>query len=740
MKNKKMIVNCCLVSIILAIFSVGLFYKTLFLGDIFAWYNDQLFQHNVFYKEWHEIIREILNNKVLAVYSWNTFLGTDYLASKLMYCVGDFLITPFFFLHSGSINYDVLFAITTIICIVLSGINMFLYLEKIGIKKDWLLLSLPIVYALGGFAMTYTGSYMFHRFYALLPLLFFFCERYIQDSKRIGFSIIAAILFMQSYELLFSTCFFLVLYFVVSNKLQFEESIKDILRKSLPLILSFVIGILLCGFALVPLFLFIKGNPRVATYSFDGIIWDFRTIVGIITNIFVPSFNYRSDMPAYMFYTGNHYSGEYGFFITSIIILAFLLLSKKGSTKEKRTLFTGELIILLCLLIKPLNSIIHGFSIPSLRWIFLLEIYHIMVVAYVFNKYNYDFDNKKNITIVYSLYVLLYLSFVLFYKINIKEYWISIVINTTCLLLVYVYDYLLKKSFDKLLTIMVIVNIMAMYVTTISSTYYEYGKGEETYNNEYLQFFIDNDGDLMERYFFKSEELWPYSWLNLNDSINNNYMGVTTYDSTYDSKIDSFLQENGFDSWMIDMNNPKLQKMLGVKYIVTSNDELLVNDNNYQYITNLNNFKIYQFEDYNHIAYTISNFVKESESQNVDWGNELVIKDEDYDKVSSLNKIEKAQLFVTEYSRQYLKGNIESKGNAVLFVATPYSTGWNIYDQDGRQLETINVNKGFLGVIIDEKVNELTFYYGTPGLKLGIAMSGVGFIGLIIMIIFDKKH
>ena len=326
--TKKQIKSIIATSIILAIFGIMVFSKTLFCGEVFAWYNDQLFQHNVFYKEWYEIIKESINNRVLAVYSWNTFLGTDYLASKLMYCIGDFLITPFFIFYNGTINYDVLFAITTIICIILSGTNMLLYLEKIGIKKRWLLLSLPIIYALGGFAMTYTGSYMFHRFYALLPLLFFFCERYIQDNKRIGFVIITALLFMQSYELLFSTCFFLILYFIISNKLQYDISIKEILQKSLSLIFSFLIGISLCGVFLVPLFIFIKGNPRVATFDFGSILWDFRTVVGFISSVFIPSFNYRSNMPEYMFYTGDHYSAEYGLFITSIIVLVFILLVK----------------------------------------------------------------------------------------------------------------------------------------------------------------------------------------------------------------------------------------------------------------------------------------------------------------------------------------------------------------------------------------------------------------------------
>ncbi len=325
MKKSLLKKNLTLISIFLLVFSCLFFYKTLFCNEIFAWYNDQLFQHNVFYKEWYQIIKESIHNRTLAVYSWNTFLGTDYLASKLMYCVGDFLITPFFIVYSGEINYDLLFCITTIISIILSGINAYLFLDKYGIKKDNIKVMCSIMYALGGFAMTYTGSYMFHRFYCLLPLLFYFTETYIQDNKLAGFAFIVAILFLQSYELLFSTCFFLILYFIISYKLNTDLKIIDILKKSLPLIVSFIIGILLIGFVLVPLIYYLKGSSRVASFDFGSLTWNFKQILGFISNMFIPSYNYRSDKPSYMFYSSEHFGSEYGLYITILFILAYII-------------------------------------------------------------------------------------------------------------------------------------------------------------------------------------------------------------------------------------------------------------------------------------------------------------------------------------------------------------------------------------------------------------------------------
>ena len=701
MKNLLHKKNVLVISIFLLCFSTAIFYKTLFHGEIFAWYNDQLFQHNVFYKEWYQIIKESLHNHNLAVYSWNTFLGTDYLASKLMYCVGDFLITPFFIIYNGEINYDLLFCITTIISIVLSGVNAYLFLDKFGIKKNNILIMCSIMYALGGFAMTYTGSYMFHRFYCLLPLLFYFTEKYIQDNKLTGFALIVALLFLQSYELLFSTCFFLVLYFIISYKLNTDLSIYDILKKAVPLIISFFVGIMLVGFVLLPLLLYLKGSSRVASFSFGNFIWNFKQILGFISNMFIPSYNYRSDIPSYMFYSSEHFGSEYGLYITILFILAYVILFKEASKKEYRTFIIGEIIVVLCALIRPLNSIIHGFSEPTFRWAFILEFYHLLVMAYTFDKYEIKHDYLKYLNIIYVCYALLYVIFILAYKLNIKEYGISILINLFSYLIIYLYYFLYKNNKKSFFSALGIVNICVFYGLSIYATYGVYGKGENSYNSEYLDYLIEEDDDMLFRIYFYSEQLWPYSWLNLNDSINNNYLSTTTYDSTYNPVLNDFLNSNGYDSWMIDINDIELLRKLGTKYVI-SNEEIYSDE--LEYYTNIDNYLVYRIKNYRHLGYTDS-----------------------------------GELNIVEYNRQYFKGVIDVGYQCTLFVGIPYSTGFNVYDQDGNKLETFNLDGGFLGVNIDENVKEISFYYGTPGLKAGILISGIGFIGLVYLIIKDKK-
>ena len=160
-------------------------------GSAFAWYNDQAFQHNVFYKEWFRIIEESINNHNLSVYSWNTFLGTDFLVSKLMYCVCDYMITPFFVLSvllNINFDFDVLFMVTTILSYLISAVTMNMFLKEFGIKKQLYRNGFSLIYAFSGFAVIYSGSYMFHRFYSLLPLLFYFTDKYIEKNTILVFA------------------------------------------------------------------------------------------------------------------------------------------------------------------------------------------------------------------------------------------------------------------------------------------------------------------------------------------------------------------------------------------------------------------------------------------------------------------------------------------------------------------------------------------------------------------------
>lgn len=723
---------------LLIVVSLLLFYPVIFESYDFAWYNDQHFQFNIFYKEYHRIIREIINSKTLSVYSWNTFLGTDFFVSKLMYCIGDFVALPIFVIFETIENYNYVFLFETIICTVLSGITINLYFNEIKIKNIYLRILFSLVYALGGFAIIYLGTYMFHRFFALLPLLFYYIERYRNNNELVGFAIIVALLFLQNYELMFSTSLFLVLYYIFINKLDYyDKKIYEIIKTAIPLIVTYLIGIFLCGIVLIPLIIFISTNTRVATMDYGDMFWDFKVIMGLVSNIFCPAVNLRSDFPPYLFYSGDHFGSEQSIYTTCLFVLSLINILINKNDKDKKVFIYTELILIAFVMIRPLNMIVHGFSEPTLRWTCLVYFFHILLSIYSLDKYEYKKNNyTKAIVLVYILALIIY---VVINDFDINRYFLSIAMLILSSTSIFIYEiFLLNKKYVHLIVMTIAVLTILQYMMVNEMILYK--QDTPAFNQEYIDYFKNNDSDKMFRYYFNVNELQPFNSLNLNASIEHDYMSTQTYDSTYENVLNDFISLNGYEGWILDINRPDLLKMLGVKYIGVLNDETLINQIDVTYAYNLDDIKVYKVNDYNHIGHTYSNFVKRSEIEEThDWINQLIVYDEDYELVSDIVKSEKAQLNVIEYNRQYMKAIIDVDSKQVLLMTIPYSDGWNVVDQNGYKQTTINVQGGFLGVILDENVNELNFYYLTPGLKTGIIVSGIGFIGLLGLLVLDIK-
>ena len=66
-------------------------------GREFLFNADQRLQYNYFYDEWLRLIEKFITNGEFPFYSWNTFLGNNFYASKAYYVVGDIFL-PFLFL------------------------------------------------------------------------------------------------------------------------------------------------------------------------------------------------------------------------------------------------------------------------------------------------------------------------------------------------------------------------------------------------------------------------------------------------------------------------------------------------------------------------------------------------------------------------------------------------------------------------------------------------------------------
>ena len=91
------------------------------------------------------------------------------------------------------------------------------------------------------------------------------------------------------------------------------------------------------------------------------------------------------------------------------------------------------------------------------------------------------------------------------------------------------------------------------------------------------------------------------------------------------------------------------------------------------------------------------------------------------------------------YEGNTFKGHITVKEDGVLYMAFPYSDGYTIY-VDGKKAEKLLLGKGNMGVELTGGDHEIMLEYHTPGLVIGIVVSGVGLILFVLICIYDSRR
>lgn len=82
----------------------------------------------------------------------------------------------------------------------------------------------------------------------------------------------------------------------------------------------------------------------------------------------------------------------------------------------------------------------------------------------------------------------------------------------------------------------------------------------------------------------------------------------------------------------------------------------------------------------------------------------------------------------------HITGHFQSEGRQIISTSIPFSRGWSSENN-----ELIEVNNGFLGMLTTDGENTIDLTYHTPGLKLGMYSSFIGFFLFIGLVIFEQR-
>lgn len=86
-----------------------------------------------------------------------------------------------------------------------------------------------------------------------------------------------------------------------------------------------------------------------------------------------------------------------------------------------------------------------------------------------------------------------------------------------------------------------------------------------------------------------------------------------------------------------------------------------------------------------------------------------------------------------------ITGNIELEQKKLLCLTIPYSEGWKVY-VDGKERTLEQVNYMYSGVFLEKGNHEIQLKYCTPGIKVGMAVSGFGIVALLIIMLAGRSR
>ncbi len=729
--------------VLVLLLSFLLFYKAFLGNHNIGFCNDDCFQYRFFYAEWIRILKDCWKRGDYPFYSWYSFLGTDYWSSKLYYCTLDLFLPVVLLVKDvgfGLILEDVL-------CLLTGALLMKRYLRIMGIQNNNYLDMGALMYSLSGSMILMTGNYMFVRFLAFLPLLFIGCEQYLTQRKRVLFTFSVFLLFCQNYYFMYSASCFLIGYFIASSYSKGETSLGRILLSAIPLIGAYLVGILMTMAALLPNALFMMKNSRLMYSDSKEVFYHLKVYISLLCSHLVPNFNVFTKIP-FMFYDGESgYNHWYSLYLSVLGLVCLISGIRTNKDKKRWPFIVLNAVFYLFLLIRPLNSIIHVLSSPSFRWGFLFSITEIFLIASFLENENIE---KRDIY-SYSLVTALVVCSLLFANvvgiIQLSKYLVHLTAIISAILLGYIYLALLRKKKEKAVFIILVLELTLSSFATVQLMTRNSANNHELVDSGYVSYFISREDNQLTRMYFADGFFAPESELNVNQSLYYQYMSTRTYDTTYEGILNPFLsyvEENPFSNFF-NINDPEIMRVLGVRYFGISDYEVLPESNiHFQYVFNIGPAHIYEIEDYYSIAHTYSRFVTQNEFTNkndFDWENVLIVSDSDLGKLNGIKLSEKRQLNIRDHTNNSFDGEISVDGKQILFTSIPFSDGWRINDQNGRILETICADGGFLCVILPN-AGEYTLHYRyvSPGFKLGLLSSFIGFCLFALILVREKSR
>lgn len=663
------------------------------------------------------------------LWTWFNDLGSDFIGTFSFYN----LFSPFnvFTYLFPARWYPYLCSFLTIVKFGVGGLTSYLFLKRYVKNKKLVLLG-SLLYSFSGFQFT---NMLFHYYdsVVLFPLLLYALDNLIYDNRKGYFALTVSLLAFTNWFMFIGEVVFVVIYYIV--KVICKSYVFD-LKKFFNILLEGVLGTLLASVVLVPSLFFTISNPRISngfTLSSSLKYSSLINYIEIFRAFFFPS---EVMTPRAYLDTANYASVDlYLPFVGSVLAISYSISKKKSWISI--LMFT----CIFFMLVPILNSSFFLFTTSYYaRWFYMPT----LVLALLSIKCIEENISIKSGTIIsfLSLGVMILSYFVLKYRYPEVEYIHDIkylimmisfmIINLVILILIYKSKNKLKYLFIFTILFVGIWSNYSIYKYRCNSL--EYNKRYYNYIHSYKEIKFD---DLVRTNSFTG----CFS----NQGIIFKNGNLLSFNTNMEGSAFEFYNSVDYQrlvSTSILVDSP-LNQFLSVKYFISCTDE---EKDDYKLYKDTKNYKIYLNDNYKEMGFVfnkyISNkkFLEKSTEEKYNIINSMIILDDE--QITKYKDYYNGDVKVNSNKFKFINNgfisDIDVSKDTLVLYSVPYDKGWKAFN-NGREVEIENVDNGMMAIKINKGMNNVKFTYYPRGLKLGLWLSIVSYIGLLIYCIKSKR-
>lgn len=542
-------------------------------------FGDESFLHIDMYHQYFPFLVEFfhkLKEGDSLFYSWNTGLGSNFLALYVYYLASPFNWLVIFCPENLLIEFITYFIV---IKIGLSSLTFTYYLNKHFNRKDFSILFFSIFYAMSGYYAAYNWNVMWLDCIVLAPLIILGLERLVKEGKYKLYCITLALAILSNYYISIMICIYLVLYFFV-----LLITCKDRWKAFINFALYSLLAGGMAAVLLIPELAALHYS-EFASFNFPKEVSTYFSIMDVLARHCV-----NVTVETGLNHWPNLYCG-----VAVLFLLPLYTMNKTIPTNEK----IGKLSLLAFMIISfatnILNFIWHGFNYPDSLPCRQSFLYIILVLTLSYEAlYHIKEYSKSEMT--YSICGVMFFILLCEKLTDVENIASTTYLLTGVLLLFYaimMYQYRKEnasRQFILYITLFIVivesaVNMLTTSVPTVSRSNYI----ANMESGSVLSSKIKSEDTALYR-------IEKFERLTQNDAMLSNFSSATCFSSTSNSHVKDFYNKYGMKSsrvfYSFEGATPVTSALLNTKYMLSKNE--LESDSLYNLVAEDNGTYLYE--------------------------------------------------------------------------------------------------------------------------------------------------